>query len=133
MTKILFADNDPHIRFLFQEELREEGYEVVVAGSARETIEMMETANPDLVVLELLLPDMSGMETLRIIKGTRREIPVVFYSTYTLPASTATLEADGLVLKTHDTKDLKETVRCVMKKRHRGPPVKNATQTVCSA
>lgn len=122
MTTILFADHDPHIRLLCQEEFQDEGYQVVVAGSARETLDLMESADPDVVVLELLLPDMSGMETLRIIKGTRQDTPVLFYSTYTLQDSLPGIGHDGLVLKSHDTRDLKEAVRQLAQRRAGSAP-----------
>jgi CheY-like chemotaxis protein len=111
MGRILVADSDPHIRLLCQDELREEGYEVVVASSAHEALGLLDTACPDLVVLEIILPDMSGMETLRIIKGTCSATPVIFHSTYGLPETGAGLQCDGVVLKTHDLASLKKKVQ----------------------
>jgi len=126
MTTVLFVDNDPHIRLLCQEEFQEEGYQVVVAGSARETFDLMESADPDVVVLELLLPDMSGMEALRIIKGSRQDTPVIFYSTYTLSMTEPGLHADGSLLKSHDTRDLKDAVRDLVARRSRSTPPRSA-------
>ncbi len=111
MGRILVADSDPHIRLLCQDELREEGYEVVVASSAHEALGLLDTACPDLVVLEIILPDMSGMETLRIIKGTCSATPVIFHSTYGLPETGAGSQCDGVVLKTHDLASLKRKVQ----------------------
>ena len=111
MRRILVADSDPHIRLLCQDELREEGYEVVVASNGHEALGLMDTECPDLVVLEIMLPDMSGMETLRIIKGTCKKTPVIFYSTYSLPEAEMGLQCDGLVLKTHDLDSLKRAVQ----------------------
>lgn len=111
MRRILVADSDPHIRLLCQDELREEGYEVVVASNGHEALGIMDMECPDLVVLEIMLPDMSGMETLRIIKGTCKKTPVIFYSTYSLPEAEMGLQCDGLVLKTHDLDSLKRVVQ----------------------
>jgi DNA-binding NarL/FixJ family response regulator len=63
------------------------------------------------VVLEIMLPDMSGIETLRIIKGTCRQTPVIFHSTYGLPESVCVSQVDGVVLKTHNLDSLKKAVR----------------------
>ncbi|MFP3866667.1 MAG: response regulator [Desulfobacteraceae bacterium] len=115
MARILFGDSDPHIQMLCQEEFLEEGYEVVVASDGRELIRLMDSAHPDLVVLELLLPDMSGMETLRIIKGTAKETPVIFYSAYNLSLPANAVGADGIVLKSSDLELLKKTVRQFLK------------------
>ncbi len=111
MGRILVADSDPHIRLLCQDELREEGYEVVVASNGHEALGLMDTECPDLVVLEIMLPDMSGMETLRIIKGTCKKTPVIFHSTYSLPETEMGLQCDGVVLKTHDLDSLKRAVQ----------------------
>ncbi len=111
MGRILVADSDPHIRLLCQDELREEGYEVVVASSGHEALGLVDTACPDLVVLEIMLPDMSGLETLRIIKGTCSSTRVIFHSTYGLPETGAGSQCDGVVLKTHDLASLKKTVQ----------------------
>jgi DNA-binding response OmpR family regulator len=111
MGRILVADSDPHILMLCREELREEGYEVVVAANGHEALGLLDAVRPDLVVLEIMLPDMSGMETLRVIKGTCSTTPVIFHSTYGLPEAGAVSQCDGVVLKTHDLESLKKTVR----------------------
>jgi two-component system OmpR family response regulator len=111
MVRILVADSDPHVLMLCREELREEGYEVVVAGNGHEALGLMEAVRPDLVVLEIMLPDMSGMETLRIIKGTSSQTPVIFHSTYGLPEAGTVSQCDGVALKTHDLESLKREVR----------------------
>jgi CheY-like chemotaxis protein len=111
MGRILIADSDPHILLLCQDELREEGYEVLVASNGQDALGMIEKACPDLVVLEIVLPDMSGIETLRIIRGTCRQTPVIFHSTYGLPETVCVPQADGVVLKTHNLDSLKKAVR----------------------
>jgi two-component system, OmpR family, response regulator len=111
MGRILVADSDPHVLMLCREELREEGYEVVVAANGHEALGLLDTVRPDLVVLEIMLPDMSGMETLKIIKGTCSTTPVIFHSTYGLPEAGAVSQCDGVVLKTHDLESLKKAVR----------------------
>lgn len=111
MVRILVADSDPHIRLLCQDELGEEGYEVLLASNGREALGLLDTECPDLVVLEMMLPDMSGMETLRIIKGTCSKTRVIFHSTYGLPETVTEFQCDGVVLKTHDLDSLKRAVQ----------------------
>ncbi len=120
MGRILVADSDPHICLLCQDELREEGYEVMVASNAHEVLGLVDASCPDLVVLEIMLPDMSGMETLRIIKGTCSTTPVIFHSTYGLPETGS--QCDGVVLKTHDLASLKKKVQQLV-------PVLRSTRT----
>jgi two-component system OmpR family response regulator len=111
MGRILVADSDPNVLLLCHDELREEGYEVLVASNAREALGLLDQACPDLVVLEIMLPDLSGFETLNIIKGTCRQTPVIFHSTYGLPQDVRAGQVDGVVLKTHNLDSLKATVR----------------------
>ncbi len=111
MGRILIADSDPHVLLLCRDELQEEGYEVLVASNAREVLGLLEESCPDLVVMEIMLPDMSGFETLQIIKGTCRQTPVIFHSTYGLPQQPHHCQVDGIVLKTHDLEPLKQKVQ----------------------
>ncbi len=111
MSRILFADSEPHIRRLCLEELEEEGYEVQVTGNGGELVRLVESFKPDVVIMEVLLPDMSGLETGRIVKGTKKDTRVVFYSHCLPPRDLATWGADGFVVKSPDLKRLKEEVR----------------------
>lgn len=121
MERILVADGDPHVLLLCREELQEEGYEVMLASDAQEALGLMEKHCPDLVVLEMLLPDMSGFETVKIIKGTCRQTPVIFHSTYGLPQHPCQCQVDGVVLKTHDLDGLKQTVQHLVPRRRPKP------------
>ena len=111
MSKILFADSEPHIRRLCLEELQEEGHEVAVVGNGAGVVRLMEAFNPDVVIMEVLLPDMSGVETGRIVKGTSKNTRVIFYSNCLPPRDLASLGADAFVVKSHDLQRLKEAVR----------------------
>jgi DNA-binding response OmpR family regulator len=111
MRRVLFADSEPHIRQFCQEELREEGYEVQVAGSGGDAVRLMEAFRPDVVILELLLPDMSGLETGRIVKGTSKETRVIFFSHCQPPRDLKDWGADAFVLKSPDLAKLKAEVR----------------------
>ena len=111
MTKVLFVDGEPHIQRLCFEELREEGYEVQVAGSGGDVVRLVDSFHPDVVILELLLPDMSGLETGRIIKGTSKNTQVILFSHFAPPHELSDWGADAFVLKSPDLDNLKATVR----------------------
>lgn len=111
MARVLFADSEPHIRQLCLEELQDEGYEVLVAGKGREVVRLVESFKPDVVILEVLLPDMSGLETGRIIKGSRKETRVILYSHSLPPHDLSTWGADDFVVKSPDLDLLKAVVR----------------------
>lgn len=111
MTRIVFADGEPHIRQLCLEELQDEGYEVAVAGKGREAVFLADSFKPDVVILEVLLPDMSGLETGRIIKGSRKETRIILYSHAPPPQDLASWGADAFVVKSPDLDRLKAMVR----------------------
>jgi DNA-binding response OmpR family regulator len=111
MTRIVFADSEPHIRQLYLEEFQDEGYEVQVTGKGREAVRLSESFKPDVVILEVLLPDMSGLETGRMIKGSRKDTRVILYSFCPPPHDLADWGADDFVVKSPDLDHLKAVVR----------------------
>ena len=66
--KILVVDDDEHILRLYREELEEEGYDIVVAKTGAAALEVFAKENPDLVTLDILIPDMDGIAVLRKMK-----------------------------------------------------------------
>jgi two-component system, OmpR family, response regulator len=111
MSRILFADSEPHIRQLCLEELQDEGYDVRVAGKADEVVRLAESFKPDMVILDVLLPDMSGLEAGRLIKGSNRKTMVVLYSHFLPPHDLSSWGADDFVIKSPNLDGLKATVR----------------------
>ncbi len=111
MSRILFADGEPHIRQLCLEELQDEGYEVQVTGRAAEVVRLVDSFQPDMVIMEVILPDMSGLETGRMIKGTNRKTRVVLYSHVRPPHDLSSWGADDFVVKSANLDGLKAAVR----------------------
>ncbi len=111
MSRILLADSEPHIRQLCQEELQDEGYEVKATGKAAEAVRLVDSFKPDMVIMEVLLPDMSGLEAGRMIKGTNRQTRVVLYSCVPPPRDLSSWGADDFVVKSPNLDGLKAAVR----------------------
>jgi two-component system OmpR family response regulator len=117
MTRIVFADSEPHIRQLCREELQDEGYEVQVAGKGKEVMRLVDSFKPDVVILEMLLPDMSGLETGLMVKGTKKDTRIVYYS-YCLPPPDLSLwGGDDFVVKSFNLDRLKEAIRRLLPRR----------------
>jgi DNA-binding response OmpR family regulator len=114
MSRILFADSEPHIRQLCLEELQDEGYEVQVTGQGAEVVRLVDSFKPDMVIMEVILPDMSGLETGLMIKGTNQKTRVVLYSHVRPPHDLSSWGADDFVVKSPNLDGLKATVRRLM-------------------
>lgn len=74
--KILIVEDDKGISDFVISELKHEGYETVLAETGRQALEMYETENPDLILLDIMLPELNGLEVLRRIRE-KSTIPVI--------------------------------------------------------
>ncbi len=111
MKKILVADDEMSIRLLYSEELKEEGYEVYLAANGREALEIVRTIPLDLVILDIKMPEMDGIEALRLIKARRPDLPVVLSTAYgEFKKDFATWASDEYLVKSSDLEDLKAVV-----------------------
>ncbi len=82
MSNILVVDDDPSAGDLFTAILRSFGYHTTSATSGDEAIESLRTWVPDLVILDVMMPGMNGLEVLKKIRKDERtaEVPVVMFS-----------------------------------------------------
>ncbi|MBV9864905.1 MAG: response regulator [Abitibacteriaceae bacterium] len=77
--KILAVDDEKHIVRLVQINLEREGYEVVTASNGREALEKVAAEKPDLLVMDVMMPEMDGFEALKKLKedAATADIPVI--------------------------------------------------------
>ena len=78
-VRVLIVDDEPPIRKLLRMGLSTQGYEILEAPNGRIAIELLEE-KPDLVILDLGLPDMQGLDLLREIRGRNEAVPIVILS-----------------------------------------------------
>jgi len=118
MVKILCVDDDSSLLLLYQEELSEKGYEVIVARNGKEALEKYDRESPDLVVLDIRMPIMDGLETLNALLGRNRQLPVILNTAYsTYRDNFMTWGAEAYVLKSSDLTELKEKIREALAKK----------------
>jgi DNA-binding response OmpR family regulator len=110
MARILLAESEPAIRRLLKEELQDDGYEVLGVARGGEVVRLVETFNPDLVLMEVVLSDMSGLEVGRMVKGTKRGIHIVYFSHCLPPRDLSPWGGDAFVVKSPNLERLKEVV-----------------------
>lgn len=115
---ILVVDDEPNIRLLYEKELQQEGYGVVLASDAREALRIMAQSRPDLVVLDIKMPGMDGIEALGRILSRDNAIPVVLNSAYSsYQESFLSWSADAYVIKSSDLTELKSRIRTILATR----------------
>ena len=116
MTRILAVDDEPHILRLVSFSLSARGFEMLEASDGLAAIEVAEREQPDLILLDVMMPVLDGYETCRRLKANAEtaHIPVVMLSAKSQKAEQAVgLEAGALdyICKPFTPKDLVEQVR----------------------
>jgi len=77
MKHILVVDDEEHILTLFEDELTDAGYRVTTADTGMAALRCIEDEVPDLVVLDIRMPDMHGLEVLERVRDTHKDLPVI--------------------------------------------------------
>ena len=80
--KILIVDDEPSNRNILSQELTHEGYSVVAASDGREALRKVESSRPDLIILDYMMPDLSGLEVLKELRKRENDTPVVMITAY---------------------------------------------------
>ena len=112
MKKVLVVDDEESIRELYRADLTDEGYEVELAADGRQALRGLDSFRPDLVTLDIKLPDIDGIEVLRRIREKNATVPVVLLTAFgEFRQDFNTWASDAYIVKSHDTTELKETVR----------------------
>ena len=114
MSTILIIDDDDQLRISFERLLKEEGYAVRTAASGEAGLRMTSEAIPDLVLLDVRLPGMSGLETFRQIHRLEQKLPVIIMTAFgtTETAIEATkMGAFDYVIKPFDIPQMLATIR----------------------
>lgn len=115
---VLVVEDDANQRSLYQEELADDGFRVITASDGREALEVAQAQLPDLVVLDVNMPRMDGLDTLSALLETNRSVPVIIHSAYaSYQDSFASWAADAYIVKSSDLSELKNTARRLLASR----------------
>ena len=99
MKKVLFIDDNPVDRTLIERLLTKNDFEVFIADSAKDGFRLAEEEKPDLILLDILLPGISGIEMCKRLKSkvATSNIPVIFYTSIDTPRHLIDYESYGAV------------------------------------
>lgn len=125
-ARILVVDDEPDLLELVRFNLTQAGFQVTTATSGREGLEQLKNAAPDLVVLDLMLPDVSGNDICRQIRSdpSLAELPILMLTAKSEEVDRVVgfeLGADDYVAKPFSPRELTLRVRAVLRRRA-GPP-----------
>lgn len=116
--KLLIADDEENILILYKFEFEEDGYEVITAGSAVEALQLIDQEKPDLLIMDICMPEMDGIEALGKILSKNNKLPVILNSAYSsYKDNFMSWCANAYVIKSSDLTELKETVTKVLKEK----------------
>jgi len=117
-AKILVVEDDAGQRLLYLRELSAAGYFVQTAATGQEALQLFETGAPDLVVLDIRMPDSDGIETMGRILARNRHIPIILHSAYGCYRDNyLTWAADAYLTKSADLQNLKDTIKALLAAR----------------
>jgi two-component system KDP operon response regulator KdpE len=117
--KVLIVDDEPHIRRLIQAALARADYAAVEAANARETMDQLRRERPDVVLLDLGLPDRDGLELVPLIKAHSDATLIIVSAREATDEKVAALDlgADDYLTKPFDTDELLARVRVALRNR----------------
>jgi len=120
MSQLLIVDDEKNILKLYEKEFKEEGHDVMIATSGLEALQKLEKNAVDLVILDIRMPELNGVETLKKIMESPSKPPIILNSAYTsYKDNFLTWAAEAYVVKSSDLTELKAKTREVLEKHSR--------------
>lgn len=120
---VLIVDDEKNLLELYKSELAAEGYEVILASTGKEAVELLGSNRPDVVVMDIRMPEMDGIEALGKLVARHKNIPVIINTAYpSYQEDFRAWVADEYVVKSSDLTDLKKALRRVLEKPEESRP-----------
>jgi DNA-binding NtrC family response regulator len=115
--RILLVDDEADFLALMGSRIERWGYDLITASGGREAVEAVESKNPDAIVLDFLMPEMDGAETLRKIRKINKRIPVIMFTAHPdikVIAGTEKLGVSAFIPKLSMYQDAHSTLRTAL-------------------
>jgi DNA-binding response OmpR family regulator len=112
MNPILVVEDEPYLRNLYTDELLDAGFSVCPVASGQEAIDCAKAQRPQLIVLDIMLPDINGLRVLEEIKAYDKTIPIIINSAFAIyKANFLSWMADDYVIKSSDISELMNKIK----------------------
>ena len=112
MAYLLIVEDNENLRELYEIELKEDGYEVSLAEDGVQALESVRKRKPDLIVLDIAMPNMDGIQCMRELLAEHKIIPVILHTAFAqYKENYLTWPANAYVVKSGDLTELKEKIR----------------------
>ena len=119
MYRIMVVDDEQNLRLLYEKALRKDGYEVVLAASGEEALELFRKGEPHLVILDIKMPGLDGVEVMSKMLSINNKLPVILNTAYaSYQDNFTTWAADAYVVKSADLTELRNRVREILAERY---------------
>lgn len=118
MPRVLLVEDDPNECLLYAEQLRGDGYDVLVANDGPQAISMAASKAPDVVVMDVSMPGMDGIDAMGRMLARNNKLPIILNTAYaSYKDDFRAWSADAYVVKSSDLSELRETIRRVLQAR----------------
>ena len=118
MSKVLIVEDEESQRILYEAERSELGHQVTLARDGVDAVEKVRTGKPDIVVLDLMMPNMHGLDALRKVLSLNPNIPVIIHTAYShYKDNFMSWAAEEYIVKSSDLTELKNAIRRVLASR----------------
>lgn len=123
-ARILVAEDDPKQSHLIQAYLEREGHSVLKAGNGRTALELARARMPDLVVLDVMMPEVDGLDVCRVLRA-ESDVPILLLTAKSTEADLLLgldLGADDYITKPYSPRELAARVRVLLRRAQRDTP-----------
>jgi len=112
MSTILLVEDDKNQCLLYEQELRLEDYEVITAIDGKEALEKVQEQPPDLIIMDICMPKMNGIEAMGMILSKHKGIPIIINTAYSIYKDNfMSWSADAYITKSSDLTELKNKIK----------------------
>ena len=112
MKTILVVDDDKYHLLLYEQELSLEGYNIITAKDGCEAVKKVKEHSPDLIVMDVIMPKMDGIELMGRILSEHKKIPIIINTAYTSYMDNfMSWAADAYIIKSSDLSELKNKIK----------------------